>query len=278
MCLSFRANALKPVHLLHLVQQVAPKPVFALHLQDILRDDRAVRNPLPGVDPIARLDVQVLARRDRVLALLADRRNHLHLAHALARAAKFDDAVDVTDDCRRFRLTRLEKLSHARQTARDVLRLAELTRRFRQQVTGPNLVPVAHHHVRLSRDSGKGKHLVRLTKNRDLRVQVLLVLGDHAFFTARVRIDIDAHRHAFDHALQPDRTGLLGNDRHVVGVPPEDELALAQFLVVLGEEHAARRHAETLLLLLVVIQNPDFAAPGSPPPCRRPGSWPCAHC
>ena len=102
-----------------------------------MRVARTVHERLARADAVAFLDVHVHAARQRVLARLgALVGNHEDLAQPLDDAAVPHGAVDLRDDGRLARLARLEQLDHARQTARDVLRLRRLARNLREHVAG----------------------------------------------------------------------------------------------------------------------------------------------
>ncbi len=63
-------DALQPVDLLDLVDQVPLQLLLAEHGEDVVRVARTVHQRLAGADPLALLDVDVDAARQRVLALL----------------------------------------------------------------------------------------------------------------------------------------------------------------------------------------------------------------
>ena len=90
---------------------------------------RPVHERLARADAVAFLDVHVHAARQRVLSRLATLLgDDDDLAQPLDDAAVADDAVDLRDDRGLARLSRLEQLDDARQTARDVLGLGRLAR------------------------------------------------------------------------------------------------------------------------------------------------------
>ena len=128
-------DALQPVDLLDLVDEVRLQRLLAEDRQDVVRVARPVHQRLARADALAFLHVDVHAARQRVLSRLAAvLRDDDDLALPLDDAAVLDDAVDLRDDRRLARLARLEQLDHARQTARDVLRLRRLARDLREHV------------------------------------------------------------------------------------------------------------------------------------------------
>src|SRR4030095_11825918 len=103
--------------------------------QDVVRVARTVHQLLARAHPLALVHVDVHAARQRVLTRFAAVvRDDDQLARPLRHAAVLDDAVDLRDDRRVARLAGLEELYHARQTARDVLRLRGLARDLREHV------------------------------------------------------------------------------------------------------------------------------------------------
>ena len=90
-------DALQPVDLLNLVDQVALQRLLAEHVEDVVRVARPVHQRLAGAHPLALLDVDVDAARQRVLPRLGTRlvRDDDDLPLALDDAAVLDDAVDL---------------------------------------------------------------------------------------------------------------------------------------------------------------------------------------
>ena len=85
-----------------------------------------------------------------------------------------DDAVDLGDDRRFARLTRFEELDHARQTARDVLRLRRFARDLRQHFAREHRLAVLDHQVRVRRHVVLARHLARLVADFDQRLLLLV--------------------------------------------------------------------------------------------------------
>ena len=144
-------DALQPVDFLNLVDQVLLQFLLAQHVENVVRVARAVHERLAGLDPLALLNVDVDAARQRVFALLAVVAGHVDLALALADFAVLHHAVDFRDDGRLTRLARFEQLDHARQTAGDVLGLGGFARDLGQHVAGVDLVAIVHHQVGMRR-------------------------------------------------------------------------------------------------------------------------------
>ena len=153
MCLSLMFDALQPVDLLDLVDQVRLQRLLAEDVQDVVGIARSVHQRLARADALAFLDVHVHAARQRVLARLGARLvgHDDDLPLTLDDAAVLDDAVDLGDDGGLARLARLEQLDHARQSARDVLRLRRLARDFREHIARRHPLAVLHHHVGVDR-------------------------------------------------------------------------------------------------------------------------------
>ena len=152
-------DALQAVNLLDLVDEVRRELLLALHAKDVVRVGRAVHQRLARANAVARLNLDVLALRDQVLARLigeelpvvAERRDD-DLALALRVLAERNLAVDLGDDGVVLRLAGLEELGHARETARDVLRLRGLARNLREDLAGVEDVAVLDDDVRADRE------------------------------------------------------------------------------------------------------------------------------
>ncbi len=149
-------DALQTVDFLDLVDQVLLQFLFAEHGQNVVRIARTVHERLAGFHPLAFLDVDVHAARQRVFALLAVVADDVDLALPLGDFAVLHGAVDLRDDGRLARLARFEQFHHARQTAGDVLGLGGFARDLGQHVAGVDFFAVAHHQV------GVGRHQVLL--------------------------------------------------------------------------------------------------------------------
>ena len=128
------------------------------------------------------------------------------------------------DDRRLARLARLEELDHARQTARDVLRLRGLARDLREHVARRTpSSPSLHHQV------GVRRHVVlaRMTLSclvADLDRRLLLLVrrvDDDPPRQARDLVDFLVHGDAVDDVLVADRARFLGEDRERVRIPLE---------------------------------------------------------
>ena len=95
-------DALEAVNLLDLVDELRRELLLALHAEDVVRVRRAVHERLAGAHAVARLDLDVLALGDQVLArLIGERvpvgreRRDDDLALALGVLAERDLAVDL---------------------------------------------------------------------------------------------------------------------------------------------------------------------------------------
>src|SRR4029078_4362237 len=110
-------DALQPVDILDLVDQVGVQRLLAEDRQDVVRIARSVHERLARADAVAFLDVDVHAARQRVLSRLAPLfGDDDDLAQPLDDAAVADDAVDFRDDRGLARLPRLDRLDHRWRT------------------------------------------------------------------------------------------------------------------------------------------------------------------
>ena len=152
-------DALQAVDLLDLVDEVRRELLLALDAKDVVRVRRPVLQRLARADAVARLDVDVLALRDQVLArligeraaVMAERRDD-DLALALGVLAERNLAVDLRDDGVVLRLAGLEELGDARKTTGDVLGLRGLARDLRDDVARLEQVAVLDDDVRADRE------------------------------------------------------------------------------------------------------------------------------
>src|SRR5690606_27163223 len=228
------ADALQPVDLLDLVDQVGLQLALAEHGQDVVRVARAVHERLTGTDAVALLHVDVHAARQRVLARLAAVVGHDEdLPHALDDAAVAHRAVDLGDDRGLARLARLEQLDHARQTAGDVLGLGRLARNLRQHVAGVDRLAVGHHEVGVRRHVVAVQHLAVGADDLDRRLLLLVrrVDDDQARQTGDL-VEVLVDGHLVDDVLEADRAAALGKDRERVRIPLDEGLTALDLLAV----------------------------------------------
>src|SRR4029078_11842606 len=125
--------ALQAVNLLDFVHQPGRKLLLALDAEDVVRVGRTGLERLARGDAIARLNEDVLALGDQVLARLlvhhhavGGDRGDEHLALALGVLAEGNLALNLADDGVILRLAGLEQLGDAGQTTGDVLYLGRL--------------------------------------------------------------------------------------------------------------------------------------------------------
>src|SRR5262249_14949607 len=243
-------DALQPIDVLNLVDEIGGELLDALDRQDVVRGGVALDDRVALLDHIAVLQVNVLALGDEVflrLLALVDRLDD-DAALVLIVAPEADRARGFRDDRRLFWPARLEQLRHPRQTAGDVTGLGAFGRDARDDVAG------LHMRSRIDRDDGVDRELVaRLAAAGELHVLAGLVLdhdrrmqvhaaagapiGHHALGDAGRLVERLRHRLAFDQILEADRALDLGQDRPGIGIPFGDALT-AFDLVALVDQHA----------------------------------------
>ena len=158
MCLSLIANALQPIDVLDLVDQIGGKLLDALDRQNVVRRRVAFDDVVALLDDVAILQMDVLALRDQVFPrlLILARRLDGDAALVLVVAAEADRAGDFGDDRGVLRPARLEQLGNPRQTAGDVARLGASV--GMRAMTSPGF----HLRAGIDRDDGvDGEHSAR---------------------------------------------------------------------------------------------------------------------
>src|SRR5580693_9358615 len=234
-------DALEPVDVLDLVDQVAGKLLDALDRQDVVRCRIAFDDIVALLDEIAVLQMDVLALGDQIfpgLLILAGRLDG-DAPLVLVVAAEPHRAGNLGDDRRFFRPPRLEQLRHPRQTAGDVARLGAFGRDTGDDVAGADM------HAGIDRDDGvhgqqragvaaaaELEDLAVLALDHQRRAQVLLAAGgarapidDNALGDAGRLVERLGQRLTFDQILVADRAVDLGEDRPGIRVPLGDALA-----------------------------------------------------
>src|SRR5580692_10138339 len=234
-------DALQPVDVLDLVDQVAGKLLDALDRQDVMRRRVAFDDVIALLGGSGILKVDVLALGDQILPgllILAGRLDG-DAPLVLVVAAKPHRAGNLGDHRRFLRPPRLEQLRHPRQTAGDVARLGAFGRDTGDDVAGADM------HAGLDRDDGvhcqqragvataaEFEDLAVLALDHQRRAQILLAAGrarapidDHAFGNTGRFVERLGQRLTFDKILVADDAIDLGEDRAGIRVPLGDALA-----------------------------------------------------
>src|SRR5580693_8785311 len=234
-------DALQPVDVLDLVDEVAGKLLDALDRQDVVRRRVAFDDIVALLDELGVLQMDVLALGDQILPgllILAGRLDG-DAPLVLVVAAEPHGAGNLGDHRRFLRPPRLEQLRHPRQTAGDVARLGAFGRDTGDDVAGADV------HAGIDRDDGvhgqeragvaaaaELEDLAVLALDHQRRAQVLLAAGgarapidDHALGDAGRLVERLGQRLAFDQVLVADRALDFGEDRPGIGVPLGDALA-----------------------------------------------------
>src|SRR6202140_4200280 len=234
-------DALEPVDVLDLIDEVAGQLLDALDRQNVVRRRVAFDDLVPLLDEGAVLQMDVLALGDQILPglLILAVRLDGDAPLVLVVAAEADRAGNLGDDRGFLRPPRLEQLRHPRQTAGDVARLGAFGRDTGDDVTGADM------HAGIDRDDGvhgqeragvaaaaEFQDLAVLALDHQRRAQVLLAAGgarapidDHALGDAGRFVERLGQRLTFDQVLVADNAVDLGEDRPRIRVPLGDALA-----------------------------------------------------
>src|SRR5262245_12769114 len=245
-------DALQPIDVLDLVDEVGGELLDALDRQNVVRRRIALDDGVALLDQVAVLQVDVLALRDQVLlglfALVGRLDDDATLVLVVAPEA--NGARGFGDDRRLLRPARLEQFRHPRQAAGDVARLGALGRDARDDVAR------LHVRSRIDRDDGVDGELVArlaaarqfhglavLVLDRDRRVQIGPAagapIGHHALGDAGRFVERLRHRLALDQVLEGDRALDLGEDRPGIGIPLRDALAALDLVIILDQQARA---------------------------------------
>ena len=151
-------DALAAVNALHLADEVVLHRFNAADAEDVVGHERAVHERVAFFDVVTGMDAKVLAMGHEVVAFGPDR--FALVVHGLnedgAFAAPFlaeaNEAGDLGHDGGLAGAACLKDFGDSRQATGDVLRAADLARRFRHQGTGRDLLVLTHFQVGLFRD------------------------------------------------------------------------------------------------------------------------------
>src|SRR5947209_6467339 len=242
-------DALQPIHVLDLVDEIGGQLLHTLDCQDVMRSRIALDDRVSLLDDVAILQVDVLPFRNQILFRLGVLLGRLDddAALVLIVAPESHGARRFRDDRGLLGPPRLEQLRHPRQTTSDVAGLGTLSRNARDDVA------CLHVCAGIDRDDGvDGELIARFAAAGQLHDLVVFVpdhdgrsqvhtaggapvghdaLGDAGRLVERLR-----HRLAFNQILEPDRTLNLGKDRPRIRIPFRDALAALDLFAVFDQQ------------------------------------------
>src|SRR4029079_2465610 len=268
-------DALQPVDLLDLVDEVVGQLLDALDGQDVVRCRVTVEQELALLDAVALLHGEMPSLGyellDRLAAVLVRHDGDAPLV--LVVAAKLPRARDLGDDGVILGTPRLEQLGNPRQTAGDVARLGALHRDTGQHVAGTHLMPGLDRHDRVHRQEGaclahppQLADLALLVLDGDSRPQIHATRGstpidDHRVGdTGRLILPL-ADRHAFDQILEVDNALHRGEHRAGIGVPLGEAIAALDLgAVVHAQMRAVRQPVHGTLGAVLIGHDQDGVA------------------
>ena len=256
-------DALQPVHLLHLVHQIALQLVLAEDLQDVVRIYAAVAQQVARLHGVAVAHQQVLAHRHRVLVLLVPGIDHADRTLALGNPLELHQTADLGEHRRRLRAARFEQLADPRQAAGDVAGLDALLQQLGHHAAGGHLVAFLHVEIGLARQvvardfvgfvlpAGRVLRRRRRVDHDDARLQRLgRHLGDLLLHLAGVGVDLFLEVRAGDVArhdvLEPHPPRHLGDDRLRERVEVGNGLIRRHHLAHLNQQRGAVAHLHPL--------------------------------
>ncbi len=246
------AHPLEAVHFLDLIEQIFLEDLVAADTQDVLRNDRAFRELLPGKNFIALIHRRVLAVRNGVFFRHAGRALDDDGAVAAAVLAELDEPVDLGNDSRVLRTARFKELGDTRQTAGDVARLLHAAGDLRDQFARADDRLVIDKDVRADGNGIDTRHFAA-GGHDDLRMIFLLVFDDHALRDTGDRVRFAAESDFLDELLEIDLPLDLSDDRDGVRVPLRENNALLNLLSVGDRQGRSLRQLVTLVLAAILV-------------------------
>jgi hypothetical protein len=115
-------HTLSTVNVLNFVEQVLLNFFRAADPKNILRNERTANKSIPGLDHVARMNLQVFAVRDHVLNLSSVCSLHENDSlPTLLLGWELNFAVNLRNNRWILRLTNFKEFGHSRQTSSDVL-------------------------------------------------------------------------------------------------------------------------------------------------------------
>src|SRR3569832_2272999 len=265
-------HALQTVDVLHLVDDVVGERLDAQETQDVVRIRRAVDDDLAALDVLTLEHRDVAPLRNQLFVLGAVIGGDDHALLALGLLAEADGAGDLREDERVLRLTRLEQVGDARQTAGDVAGLGGLLRNTRDHVAH------AHRRTVLEIDDGAGRQIIhgRDLGPGDVQFLALLVhqlahgtlilrgraamlgIGDHEARPPRPLIGGARYGDTLDEIAEAHTARHLGDERMGKRIPVGHDLTGLDAVAVVDAQHRAVRHLVTFALESRLVQHRQF--------------------
>src|SRR5581483_1291791 len=263
-------HALQTVNVLDLANQVVRQRRHTLQSQNVMRVRLTVRNHLTALDGLTLEHVELAPLRNQLLVLLTIVTGDDQTPLALGLLTEAHRAGLLRENRGILRLTSLEQVSHARQTAGDVASLRRLLRDAGDNVTDRHPSTILQADQRAgrqrvdSRNLGVGEgHFLTLRVDEFHRrayilTAALLRIEHHRARQARDLIDLRRDRHAVDEVLELQETRDLGDDRVGMGIPGRADLTRNHGIAFLHRNHRAVRNLVPLALATEVIHHADL--------------------
>ena len=203
-----------------------------------MRHNRTFGQLLAFLHEIALEGNDVFGERNQVLLFCARLRVLQNKSTLAANGpAHFDNAVDLCNLGRVFWTARFEQFGNAWQTAGDVFRLGDFSRRLCQQCACSNFLVLFDNHVRARWNRVAGQHFLFVADDDDLRMQIFLVFDNHCAHQAGCFIDIALDRDPSDHVAEFNLAAPVGQNRDVVRIPLNERLAFFHIRAVVLRNH-----------------------------------------
>jgi len=253
-------HALQPVNFLDLIDQVLLEFLGTTDVQDFMGVHRTFGKLLAFLYVIALEHNHMFAERNKMLLLHPGLQVFDDDATLAANAGtEVHNALNLGNLGGIFRPPGFKELGHARQSARDVPGLRGLARGLGHQGARDDLVAFRDDNVGPGRNQIISDRLAPVIANNDLRVQILLVLDNHHGLLAGGFVRFLLHCDPLDDVMEFDAAGFLRKNRHVVGIPLDEGLALLDLAPVPDRNDRPDHHGVLFQLASVVIKDGDRA-------------------
>ena len=183
------------------------------------------------------LHQDLLRQRYEVLALVARLRGDDDLAVAALHLAHGDLTIDLGNNGGVRRVASLEQLGDTGQTGGDVTTLGGCTRNLDKRLTGADGLSILDHDV-ATHGEVIGSYLLALGVE-DIaggHLGLVLRLSDDFLSKTGSLVGLGTEGDALDDVVELQRTGILGHDDSIEGVPLSNLVALRNDIAVLEVE------------------------------------------
>ena len=224
-----------------------------------MRHKRASNQGITRTNLIFRVNEQLLTVGNHVLFFSSvDPTNNNNSLATLLLSDQFDFTVDLSNDCRFFRLSCFKELGHPWQTTSDVLSTRGFTRILGKYGPCRNLLSFNHFNTGTFRKVIEVENRTGRVFQHNLRMQFTLMLNDRLTDVA-AGVFFRPNRLAFNQVLKANFTAHFAKDRDRVLIPGTEDLTDDDGFILGNLQHSACWNCITFEFAVLGIDHDQLA-------------------